>query len=220
MRSLTVVMNPRRIPECIAGFESLTTDVAWVTGYAVIELPPIINGLIADTDYDAYTICADDCIVSQDALDAVLALTEAGAPAATGWCRLDRTHPLVNLTRTPLRGAAPSESSYDFYTAEEVEGWPEPSLPTGFMGMALTTMPRQMWERFPFACFSHRGQGWATDFNLSARLRDAEVPMVAAREGFIDHVKEKWLRGDQAPEKRILVGQIAPSVHIDVKATA
>lgn len=213
-------MNPRRIPDCIASFEALEADVAWVSGFPVIDLPPAINGVIADTDYDAYAICADDCIVTQAALDAVLALVEDGAPAATGWCRLDQGHPLVNLTTEPLRGHSPMESAYSFYAHDEVLSYPAEEIQTGFMGMALTTLPRELWREFPFAVFDDGVTGFASDFNLSMRLRDADVPMHAARAGYVEHVKERWQRADQAPEKRVLVGEIPREVRLEQRAAA
>lgn len=89
---------------------------------------------------------------------------------------------------------------------------PGPAVPTHFVGMALTGMSRDMWRRFPLDGWQHRGVMWATDHHLSQRLADAGIPMVAARDGFIDHVKERWMEGDTDPRKRILIGSMPKEV--------
>jgi len=53
---------------------------------------------------------------------------------------------------------------------------------------------------------------WATDHHLSGRLADDGVPMVAARDGFVTHVKERWMHGDRDPAKRLLVGSMPQEV--------
>ena len=73
MRVLTIVMNPRTITECVESFRTLGTDIAWVTGFTMEGLCEPMNRVVAETDYDVYAVCADDCVVSKPALDAVLA---------------------------------------------------------------------------------------------------------------------------------------------------
>jgi hypothetical protein len=68
-------------------------------------------------------------------------------------------------------------------------------------------MPRDLWRQFPFGAFGGPSSSWASDFHLSHRLRDAGVPMVAARDGYTEHLKERWLELDRDPRKRLLVGE-------------
>lgn len=211
---MLMIPNPRRIPACMDAFNALDTDIAWLTGMAAREIPYWVNQIIDETDYAAYVVCADDCIVPQQALDAVIALLDAGHPAVTGWCRLDRTHDLANICDAPIVGDAPAESAYPFYRADDVLGYPDEVVPTHFMGMALTGMTRAMWKKYPHGCLPN---GTASDWHLSIRLRDDGVPMVAARSGFVDHVKETWNRSDRAPENRILVGHVDPEVRVVAK---
>jgi GT2 family glycosyltransferase len=116
------------------------------------------------------------------------------------------------ITRRPLMGETPTVGAYDFYSFLEVEDWPGETLPTGFVGFALTCMSREMWREFPFGCFANGPRGYASDFHLTRRLRDAGVPMVAARDGYVTHVKEQWNKLDRAPEKRLMIGEAPPGV--------
>jgi hypothetical protein len=217
-RALVMVTNPRTIPECIQSFKDLTTDVGWVSGFTQSGVMAPMAQLIEDTDYDVYLSCADDCIVSQEAVDAVVALLDAGHPVATGWCRLDRTHEYVNLTTEPIRGDRPTVNAYSWWRYDDVMAWPDEEVPTHFMGMSLTAMPRELWQRYPYRVFGHDGPGYSSDFNLSMRLRNDGVPMIAAKSGFVDHVKETWNHGDKDPAKRLRIGEMPAGVTLDVRS--
>ena len=215
--TLLIVTNPRDIPDAMRAFRALSCDVAFVRGYtqaqAVAPMRELMNS--ARADYDVFMVCADDCVVTQGAVDSVVALLEAGHPTATGWCRLDRSHECVNLTTKPLRGDAPTVDGYTWWKYDEVMGWTDEVVPTHFMGMGLTAMPVEMWLAFPYDVFTDDGRGYSSDFHLSSRLRDAGVPMVAARSGYIDHLKERWMKADTAPHMRLLLGEVTPGVFIE-----
>lgn len=101
MNPLVVVTNPRFIPECMDAFADLTTPVAYISGFALLDVPPVMAELVDTSGHDPILMCADDCIVTQGAVDAVLELLDDGHPVVTGWCRLDRTHDRVNLSSAP-----------------------------------------------------------------------------------------------------------------------
>jgi GT2 family glycosyltransferase len=202
------IMNPRNITECVHAFERLDVRRAWLSRYTEAELRSVIASIVDDEaiPFSHLAIVADDCIVEQDALDAVFELARS-QKVATGYCRLASGHPRVNVTRRPVIGDTPSPGAYDFYKLDEVRSWPREAVPTGFVGFAITVMPREMWRRFPFGVFAPEAGGHASDFHLSARLRDAGVPMRAAREGYIEHVKTEWNMRDHAPGRELLVGR-------------
>lgn len=215
---LLVVMNPRQIPECIDAFRDLPIRRAWLQNYTEWELVSVIASVMRDETirFTHAILCADDCIVSEGALSAVLVAQEHNPGAVvTGFCRLDATHPEVNVTRRPLMGDQPVAGAYDFYRYTDVIGADAPVLPTGFVGFALTCMARELWQRFPFGVYGSAQQSWSSDFHLSVRLRDAGVPMLVARSGYVEHVKERWGRLDVAPEKRLLVGEAPPAVVVE-----
>lgn len=215
MSALVMLMNPRAIPACVASFEALETDVAWLTGYTKAEVIDVTADVVNTTGYDHYLLVPDDCVVSQAAVDAVVALLDDDHPAATGWCRLAKGDPRANLTTSPIRGDRPSVAGYDWWLAADVDAYPQEVVPTGFMGMALTGMSRDMWLRYPQDGYrTSTGHAFSSDFHLSRRLRDDGIPMVAARSGYIDHVKEVWNRRDRLAENRLLVGQIPRRVSI------
>lgn len=214
--ALVMLMNARLIPDCVESFEGLATDVAWMRGMNKVDVIDAAADVIATTAYDHYLLVPDDCIVSQSAVDAVVALLDDGHPAVTGWCRLAQGDPRANLTVGPLRGDRPRMDAYTWWGASYVAGYRDEVVPTGFMGMALTGMSRDMWLRFPPDCFRSRDgdNGWSSDFHLSMRLRDADIPMVAARDGYIEHVKENWNRPDKDPVKRLRIGEMPRGVEI------
>jgi GT2 family glycosyltransferase len=207
------VMNPRQIPECISAFERLSVRKVWLSNYTEWQLVDVLSDIVLDEAHEFTHLClvADDCIVTQDALDAVLGLAEEH-PVVTGYCRLDSTHPEVNITRRPLMGETPSVGAYDFYPYDDVAQWPDAVVPTGFVGFALTCMSREMWARFPFGCFGSGSRGYSSDFHLSRRLRDEGVPMVAAKAGYVTHVKERWNQLDRAESKRLMIGELPAEV--------
>lgn len=214
------VMNARRIPECIDSLEQLDCDLAWMTGYTDAELGPVHQELVADTDYDAYLVVSDDCVVTAAALDAVLKLLKEGHPAATGWCKLHRTSPFANLCRWPLIGDEPKPAAYPFYRVRDVRACESETVPTHFMGFAFTGMPRELWQRFPYGAYTERrATGYSSDFHLCVRLRDAGVPMVAARDGYVEHLKTVERRLKPASH-RLLVGKIDRQVRIVERAAA
>jgi GT2 family glycosyltransferase len=214
---ILAIMNPRQIPECISAFKKLDVRKAWLQNYTEWQLVEVIASLVRDETIHFSHLClvADDCIVTQQALDAVLKFARQGDPVVTGYCRLDSTHPDVNITRRPLMGETPTVGAYDFYSFLEVEEWPGETVPTGFVGFALTCMSREMWREFPFGCFGAAPRGYSSDFHLSRRLRDSGVPMVAARDGYVTHVKEQWNVLDKGEGRQLLVGLEPASVEVD-----
>ena len=204
MNPLLIILNPRRISECLDSLAALDIPKAYLTGYTERGLVDPFNGVIKTTDYSHYLVISDDGVVRQDALDAVLDLL-SGHPVATGWCNIDSELPTVNLTRSPLTGDAPHPNAYDLYHWATVMGWPSEEVPTFFAGGCLTGMSRELWQRFPFDCYGELGNG--SDFHLCLRLQQAEIPIGAARSGFVYHVKETWNRGDREVRKHLHLGE-------------
>lgn len=167
----------------------------WVRNIGEPELeqrwPEILE---AAAGYDRLILISDDGVVRQHALDAVQQLLDE-FPVVTGYSNLDAATELVNLSRAPLGLQADS-----LYTLGEVMCWPERAVPTTFCGFALTGMRRELWERYPWVASG------GADFMLSKRLAADGVPIVAARDAFVWHVKETWNRPDQDPRKGLLVG--------------
>jgi len=206
---LLCIMHPREIRDAVAAFRALDVRRAWMQGYTEWQLVDVVRSLVDDPalPFTHLVMVADDVVVRQPALDAVLGLAREGRPVVTGWCRLDSTHPLVNITDGALVGDEPTPGAYRFRKFSDVVAHPSPVIETGFVGFALTCMPRDLWRRFPFGAFGGPSSSWASDFHLSHRLRDAGVPMVAARDGGCEHLKERWLELDRDPRKRLLVGE-------------
>lgn len=200
-------MNPRHIAECIRSLEALPVDQAWLTGYTEAELP--INVVVASTDYDRYSLVSDDVIVSPGALDAVLGASDANPDAVvTGYSRLAADDERVNLVSAPLGGREPGVEAYSLMTQADVDAMP-PVFETWFAGYALTTASRDAWLESP-----HPGRGNANDFYQSHSFMDSGRRILAARDGKIGHVKERWNMGDQDPRKALLVGFVPREIRM------
>jgi hypothetical protein len=206
---LLLILNPRRIDECIQSLRELDIDRLWIRNMSELEIderwPEVLE---AAAGYDRLIIVGDDTIARPHALKAVRALLDEGHPVVTGYGNLDMNDWRVNLNKAPLADQSIADS-YDFYTLGEVLAWPEPAVPTTVCGFSLTGMSYELWERFPFQ--AHLG----SDFSLSKRLTGVGIPMIGAREGFIWHVKELWNRRDQEPRKRLLVGEEPAAIELE-----
>lgn len=209
-QALLLVLNPRRIPECLASLEALEIDVCWLSRYSEWQLQTVFNEVVEATSYRWYLVVSDDGVVSQEAIDLVLAALAQGHPVVTGYSNVDeRTPEVLNLTKGPVVGDLPrsAESYGEHWLRSEVEAWPEPVLPTGFAGMSLTGMSRELWLRYPFVAHGSPGCSWGSDWALAVRLRDDGVPIVAARGAFVWHVKAKVNEADFGPGRGLLVGR-------------
>jgi hypothetical protein len=203
---LLVILNPRQIEECIRAFGELEIDRLWLRNMKEKEIeqrwPEILEAAIG---YDRLILVSDDGVVRQWALDAVIELLDEGHPVVTGYSNLDsaahwRNEHWVNLNRTPLPEYS-TTNAYDLYTLGEVFCWPDRVVPTTFCGWCLTGMSYELWERFPY------DTAFGSDFNLSRRLARSEIPIVAARDAFVWHVKETSKGPDQETRKGLRVGK-------------
>lgn len=211
MSDLLLVLNPRRIPACLAATHELQIDKLWIRNLCEYDIAERWDEVLELSEgYENLVVFSDDAIVRQNALDSVLALLKEH-PVATGWANLAGNDMRANLCKTPL-GPEPAPGAYDLYTVTEAFGYPDPVIPTHLVGFALTAMSRELWTRFPFQVWKgadgnyDERPGNASDFCMSKRLDEAKVPMVAAREGFIWHVKDVWNVPDADPVKRLLIG--------------
>jgi hypothetical protein len=209
MHPVLVIFNPRQIADCLDAFSVLDIEKAYLTGYTERQLVDVMAEFVNTTNYSHYMVISDDGIVRQRAVDAVLELVP-DHPVVTGWSNLDGKDARVNLTYSPLTSPVPSPQAYDMYFWSEIVGHPDAAVPTNFAGMCLTTMSRELWLRFPFGCYhgcNAEDAGCASDYHLSLRLQVNNIPIVAAREGFVFHVKDLWNTLDQGFDKRLRIGE-------------
>lgn len=210
MRPLLVVLNPREIPEAVESIRALAVDQLWASYMTESQAAAAINQAVSEhPEYDRIGIIADDCVVTQAALDCVLDDSRT-LEAVTGWCRLDQTHPLANVTKTPSELAYPGVDSYGtWWTARELLDCAGPQR-TYFMGFALTFLSRELWDEYPMRPMAPDGKGFASDFSLSYRLQMAEVDCWVTPAGEVTHLKERWgwdWTPDKDPRKRLLIGE-------------
>jgi hypothetical protein len=215
VKPLLLILNPRRIPECVDAIAALPIDKVWLERYTEHELSDVIPQVVADCDHDLIGILSDDTAPTGDALEAVLSLAAPGR-VVTGWCNLDDESDLVNLSSNPLTTNIPSVSAYTFPTRAWVQEHETREVPTYFAGHCLTFMWREHWAIFPWEC--HGGNpGYASDLMLSWRLQEAGVPIIAARDGYVRHVKARFNYVDHTPGRELLIGREPAGVRWDLQ---
>lgn len=208
MNDVLIVLNPRRIPECLAAIEELDIPKVWVQNMYEADVERNWGDVLEQLDgFDWAWLISDDCVPTQDALDAVREL--AGYhPVVTGYCNLDMTSDLVNVCRDPL-GPQSTKDAFSFYTHDELRHWPSEALTTTFVGFALTGMSVDFWAKYPYRL---EPEGWSADYNLSKRLAADNIRMVCHRDAFVLHVKERWSAPDQDPVKRLRIGELPAGI--------
>lgn len=181
-------MNPRRIGHVMQALDALDIPQYRIVGHTEKEIEELaFPTILSMCKYDWLWVVSDDAIVRPYALAAVRALMRKH-PVVTGYSQRTHDNWVVNLSKSPLRAPHPSVDAYDFLTYAEVVSYPDEAVPTWFAGMSLTGMSTEMWARFPFGCYGGAGRdgntGYSSDFFLSYRLQENQIPIVAAREGF------------------------------------
>jgi hypothetical protein len=218
-RPLLVILNPRNIPECMSAFAALHIDKAYVSNYteAAIAQHAWADLLNRAPWADPLIVVSDDTIVTQRAVSTVVALAATWPGlCVTGWCPLATGHDLCNLSDNRLPPGPPQADCYKFLRCDDARAERRDLISTSFTGMALTTMSRDLWQRFPFGVYGaeHGGPGFASDYHLSYRLQQAGVPIISHRDAEIDHVKAQWNESDRTPGRELLIGRAAPQIGV------
>jgi len=202
---LLVVLNPRRMAEPMAAFQRLPIDRLYVRGMREFDVESNWIEIMERTSgYERLIVAGDDGIVRPHALEAVQRLLDAGHPVVTGYSNLSETDYRVNLTKSPLKGDAPSEDAYNLWDLPAVMTYHFEAVPTYFSGYTLLGMERELWERYPFRVFGG-WPGFGSDFSISKRITDDKVPIVAAREAFVWHQKAVWNHTDATPGRELVM---------------
>lgn len=203
MKNCLLVLNPRIIRDSIDSIESLSIPQFWFTAFTEFQLQDAIASVVERTNFDNYIFIADDVIVTHKALDIVTELLLSNE-MATGFCRLSRTHELVNLTRSPLSAAdEPTMDNYDFFSFVEVQET-ENVFSSWFGGWCLTGLRRHLLQTIPFRIAA---TGCHSDYLMSLKLATLGRTFATHRDTFVDHLKidhnvslqDGWLVGTQRP---------------------
>lgn len=205
MKPLLLVLNPRRIPECVDAISALPIDKVWLRNYTEHELENVVPSVLASCDHDPIGVISDDAAPTPEALARVLSIMEPGL-VATGYCRLDEESELTNLSMVELPDPEPSVEAYAFPPISVIQAATYTRFRTFFAGHCLTFMWREHWNRFPWRVFGD-APGCASDYMLSWRLQEAGVPIYAHPGAYVKHVKRHFNTLDPTPGRELLVGK-------------
>ena len=231
MNDCLLIMNARKIPECISAFEALDIDKVWFKAFTEQGLEAPIVKFISESSYDNYIIASDDLVPNQLALDVVRKGLEKHE-VFTGWCDMSpdnwrgsvRLSPFVGnyaffvITHaiTQLHAITYGLRLNSFPPCEEVENI-KGEFRTYFASLTYTGMRKSLWERFPFMVYhppwnKNPLQGFGSDFMLSQRLNKAKIPIMCDSKAFVYHL------ASHKPEEMI-VGKMPPQVVYEPKGS-
>jgi len=197
MKPLLCVLKVREIPQCLESYEAALSiiDQVWICGYKEIEIEAlqILDQVVKQAREKGYThlmMISDDATISNEAVLEVLRITEQH-DFATGFCRLDYTSKLVNLSYFQLKDERPrSLADYRLMRYEEI---PKGDFQTTFSGFALTCLPIEYWERYPFQCIFNGGDhnGSCSDWMMCVRMGKDHINLWTNRSTEVIHEKIK-----------------------------
>lgn len=217
-KPLLLVLNPRRIRECVDAITSLPIDKAWLENYTETELCSIVPRVLAETTHDPIGVISDDAAPTAEALSAVLSITTPDT-VSTGYCTLDESSDLTNLSMVELPRPDPTVESYAFPPLSVIKDASTTRFRTYFAGHTLTFMPRSMWDRFPWMVYGPE-PGCASDYMLSWRLQEAGIPIYAHPAAYVRHVKSRFNTLDDTPGRELRIGKDPARVRYQSSTTS
>jgi hypothetical protein len=216
MNPCLLILKPRSIPATERALDELPSwlPVIELFGYTERQLADGVFASVIDAnrDFSHFMVASDDVIIRWSAIGAILRRAPEHE-VLTGYCQATHTEWRTNLTRAPLQGDLPRADAYDFIPFQEIVSGP-PTVRSWFTGMCLTFMPRMLWYEFPFQCFADKAEdpGYGSDFSLSKRLQEADIPITAVRDSFTYHWRNTQEHTNDPRDDRILVGQVEPGI--------
>ena len=195
MRNLLIILKVRELDYVLASYRNYNISRVFIAGYRESELEDLgIFSLVVEQakqkDYTHISVVSDDGLINNKAFDKVIQMAKK-YPVSTAFCKIDRKSTLVNLAKSSLIPTIPAVlDDYNLFDYSELKD--DLDIRTYFTGMALTTMSVDLWQQFPFKCFraSNSPNGYASDYFLSKRLQDANIPIFTHKDTEIIHEKE------------------------------
>ena len=195
MKNLLVILKVRDLDYVLASYRNYNISRVFIAGYKETELEDLgifssVINCAKEKGYTHISVISDDGLINNKAFDKVLEMAKK-YPVSTAFCKIDRRSTLVNLAKSPLIQTKPAAlNDYNLFDYSEIKN--DVDIRTYFTGMALTTMSIDLWQQFPFKCFraSNSPNGYASDYFLSKRLQDANIPIFTHKDTEIIHEKE------------------------------
>lgn len=199
MKNLLIILKVRQLDHVLQSYRNYNISRVFICGYWETELEDmgIFDSVVNEAKKKGYThisVISDDGLITNKAFDKVLELSKKYV-VASAFCKLDSHTTLVNLARFPLIVDYPGHIiNYNLYHYNELPQ--NQDIRTYFTGLALTTMPIELWQLFPFKCFRVGDRGFASDYHLSKRLQDAGIPIYTHMETEVIHEKPRHSTND------------------------
>jgi hypothetical protein len=243
-KACLMIMQAREIPESIRSFRLLKgIDKAYFRGYTEAQLATEIPKFVQNTNYDFYLINSDDVIVTQSALEAVLAHAKP-TRVVGGWCRFNPKsdkvairlrpflfhqfiYPLGTIVRSTFGESINSAwwkiKERTFSTVKTIERQEE-VFPVFWLGWNLCCMSREMWLKYPFQVYNGRWKAVpqeASDIMTFERLVRDKVQVYCIRSAEIIHLASRdfWLIGKVQPSVILERDEDVQPMQIKIRST-
>jgi|TARA_Y100000296_G_C5168514_1_gene256030 hypothetical protein len=212
-----LVMQPRNIQPSLESYKkSFDIPMVFFKAFTEPQVTLQLNKYIKEHDYTHYIIIGDDAIVTRQAAETVLEYTEDEIyDVFTGWMNMhtesDGTFSVEStVNHNKIRCADPSwgpskEDYGEWVTMDQMRKLPPEPIRTSYANFALTGMTKEMWERFPVACWPNSK---SSDHHLSLRLQGAGKKVWTHPDAFIRHLRRGW----SSLSDHWLVGNVSPEI--------
>jgi len=212
-----LIMNPRLLTDALESIKkSVDIPIIYFRAFWEPRVLEAINRYIKQTNYTHYIICADDVIVTKQAVSCVLDHVEdVEYDVFTGWSNMHfeadgsfSRQSTVCFHRLPLLKEpewGPKREDYPpWVTMETMNLLAKEPIKTAYANFALTGMTREMWLKYPPKTHP---RGNASDHQLSWRLQKDGIDVWTHPDAFITHLRRGWtplleklLVGNQPPQ--------------------
>jgi len=213
-----LIMNPRILTEALESIEKcVDIPVTYFRAFTEPGVLQAINEYIIQSNYTHYIVCADDTIVTEQAVSCVLDHVEDEKyDVFTAWMNMhfekdgtfsrESTVCFNQLMPIAQPDWGPTREEYPpWVTIETMNAQVKKPLRTAYANFALTGMKKEMWLKYPVKTHPC---GRASDHQLSWRLQSDGIEVWTHPDAFITHLRRGWgpLR------KRWLVGNEKPQI--------
>ena len=152
MKRALIIFQGRELGFCLKSLRKLDIPKIWVIGHYPIEYAHVVAKIIESSNYDYYSILGgDDCLVTPEALEVTFQGAEKHG-IFTAWCNIGKPPNIKkansNVVLEPLKSELPIYKPKKYELVGDVMKM-EGDFRTYFTGMALMTMPREMWLKYP-----------------------------------------------------------------------
>lgn len=195
--TVIIILSVRNIKSFTDCINKLPCEKIWFKGYKEIDLIPIVNKFVEESNFENYFITPDDLIIKPHQFDLLLnGLNRHNIVTGWGCIRQNCTFTTATKTKnfiehTIFKDAFTSRhfllSQYNFsYKTHEINALPD-EFETAFTGWFYTGMKRKIWLEYPYECLAPPHA--SSDLMFSRRiLKDKKYKQICFKNAHVVHI--------------------------------